>query len=129
MTRVEVARGVAAGAGQPVCHAHKFRQRAGAHLAHDLPAVNLHGHLAEVKLGGDLLIRGLDDDEAHDLPFARGESGVALRETGDERRISSPLFITLDRAMDRVEHVLIARPESPLGRYVPNAPSASREYA
>src|SRR5437879_3902675 len=53
--------------GQPVGYAHESGQGAGLHLAHDLPAMNLHRHLAQVELGGDLLVRAPDDDESHDL--------------------------------------------------------------
>ena len=41
---------VGAGRGEPVGHAHELGQGADLHLAHDLPAMNLHRHLAQAEL-------------------------------------------------------------------------------
>src|SRR6478752_2326399 len=36
---------------EPVCHAHQLGNRFRQHLAHDLPAVDLHGNEAQLELG------------------------------------------------------------------------------
>ena len=41
---------------QAVRHAHQVRHRAGAHLAHDLAAVDFYRDLADAKLPGDLFV-------------------------------------------------------------------------
>ncbi|HEX9405189.1 MAG TPA: hypothetical protein VF917_12215, partial [Steroidobacteraceae bacterium] len=115
---IEIAYDVRAGPGQPVGCAHELGQGAGPHLPHDLAAMNLHRHLAQSELGGDLLVRAPDDDKSHDVPLALGQGGVALPQIGDERGVPAPVPIALDRRLNRIEHVLI--PEG-LGQEVEGA--------
>src|SRR6202162_4278827 len=65
---------------QPVRHSHELGQRSRVHLPHDLPAVNLHRHLAQAELRCDLLVGPPDDDERHDLTLALGKSSAAFAE-------------------------------------------------
>jgi hypothetical protein len=90
---VKIAYDVRAGPGQPVGYADEFGQGAGPHLPHDLPATNLHRHLAQIEIGGYLLVRVPDGDESHGVPLALGQGRVALSQIGDERRVPAPLPI------------------------------------
>src|SRR6202162_3541765 len=62
----------------PVRHSHELGQRSRVHLPHDLPAVNLHRHLAQAQFRCDLLVGPPDDDQRHDLTLALGKSSEAL---------------------------------------------------
>jgi CheY-like chemotaxis protein len=63
---------------QEVAHPHEPGQGFRSHLAHDLPAVNLDGHLAHAQIARDLLVHAPGDHERHDLPLARRELGDPL---------------------------------------------------
>ena len=63
---------------QDVAHPDELGQGLSSHLAHDLPTVDLDGHLAHAEIAGDLLVHPPKDHERHDLALARRERGKAL---------------------------------------------------
>src|SRR4029077_13145655 len=68
------------------------RQRRRFHLPHDLPAVSLQRHLAEVELGRDLLVRPpRDDDERHDLALALCQRDLSLRRFDGHQWLRGPV--------------------------------------
>src|SRR5260370_4363037 len=97
---IEIAYDVRAGPGQPVGCAHELGQGAGPHLPHELAAMNLHRHLAQIELGGDLLVRAPDDDKSHDMTLPLVQGGVSLPQIVDERRVPPPFPIALDRRLN-----------------------------
>jgi hypothetical protein len=103
----EVAYSVGTALGHPIGYTHELRQGSGTHLPHDLTAMNLHRHLAQIELGGDLLVRLPVDDESHGLSLALSQGGVAPPQIGDESGVSAPFPIAPDRRLDRIEQVLI----------------------
>ena len=57
---------------------YELGKRAGLHLSHHLSSMRLHGDLADFKLAAYLFVQHAGDYQRHDLPFARGERGVAI---------------------------------------------------
>src|ERR1700675_3496898 len=102
---------------EPVSHAHQLGNRFREHLAHDLPAVDLHGDEAQPELGRDLLVYPSRHDELHDLPLALRELVVTRHERRAARRVAAPCAIALDGRMDRIEqHLIVERLGEELGR-------------
>jgi hypothetical protein len=67
-----------------VGHSHQFHQRLRAHLSHDLAAMDLHGHLAQLELTSNLLVQASCDDEWHDFSFARRQGIEAFPQLGNK---------------------------------------------
>src|SRR5258708_1924337 len=93
---------------QHIAHADKRRERPGAHLAHDLSAVDLDRGLGHAELAADALVRMSLDDQRHDLALAVCERGKASLHVGDGRRLAALYAVALDASMDGVEQFLIA---------------------
>ena len=65
------------------------------HLAHGLPAIELHGDLAETELVRDLLVHQAARHQGHDLALARASAGRSCRARPQRgllaaRRVRSP---------------------------------------
>jgi len=61
------------GDAEPIRHSHQLGQRFRLHLAHDIAAMNLHGNLANVEIGGDLLVQTAGHHQRHHFSFARAQ--------------------------------------------------------
>src|ERR1700730_3716455 len=94
---------------QPVRHSHELGKRSRVHLPHDLPAVNLHRHLAQAQVRCNLLVGPSDDNKRHDLPLALGKSSEALAQLGKANRLAASFPVTLDRRVNCIEHILIVK--------------------
>jgi hypothetical protein len=86
-----------------------MRDRARAHLVHDVRAVNLDRAFAQAEIDGDDLVRLAVDDERHDFAFARCERVEAALEIGVLLQLRAILCVLLECAVDAVDQVLIAK--------------------
>src|SRR6266446_6275118 len=84
------------GNAQPVGHSHQIDQGFRAHLSHDLAAMDLHRHLAQLELIGDLLAGPAADHQGDDLPLACRQRIEALPQFGNKAGLLAPGPVTFD---------------------------------
>src|SRR5688572_14142531 len=82
-------------------HAYQVGEGAGLHFLHHLPAVRLHGALADAKLAADLFVRPARDDERHDLPFPTGQRCVTPPKRTHLRRVAQGRAAAAEGAANR----------------------------
>src|SRR5260370_23273283 len=70
--------------------------------------MDLHGHLANLEVGSDLLVESTGDHESHDFPLPCGQRLEPLLQFGDYRGAVAPGAIPLDSELDRIDELLIA---------------------
>src|SRR6267143_6820529 len=93
---------------EPVRHADQFDEGLRPHFLHRLAAMDLHGHLANLEVGSDLLVESTGDYVSHDLPLPCGQRFEPLPQFGGCRDIVAPGAIPLDPELDRIEELLLA---------------------
>src|SRR5580704_16035048 len=90
------------------CHSDQVGHRSRAHFLHKVTAMHLHGDLAELEFGCDLLTHQTARDESHDFALARGKQLEMRLQLGDHMLMLAPLLITLDRSCDGIQKILVA---------------------
>src|SRR5215471_853269 len=90
-------------------HSDQIRKRTGAHLPHDLPAMNLDSDLAQACRGGDLFIYVAPYHKPHDLPLADGQSGIAFDDFGKQVLGVPAFLVTAKRGLHCVQKLLVAK--------------------
>src|SRR5207342_2214262 len=90
-------------------HANQVRERARAHLAHGLSAMDLDGDLAQFEHTSHLLVHLACGDEGHDLALARSQRCKTFSDLVRFPVLVPARAILLDRNADRVQYVLVAK--------------------
>src|SRR5690606_15130353 len=78
------------------------------HLAHGVAAMELHCHLADAKVEGNLLVETPACHLAEDLPFSRGEGGKALDDPTSHLSLNALRHIPGNAGTNRVQKGLVA---------------------
>src|SRR5262249_33742407 len=92
-----------------VGHSHQVDQRPRSHLSHDLAAMDLHRHLAQFRLRGNLIVSATSDNESQNFSLARRQGIEALLQLGNNLGFLPPDTIALDPRLDRIEQFLLAQ--------------------
>lgn len=71
--------------------------------------MHLHGDLAKLEFGCDLLTHQTARDESHDFALARGKQLEMRLQLGDHMLMLAPFLITLDRSCDGIQKILVAK--------------------
>ena len=95
---------------QSLGNAHQVGHGFNLHLFHHLAPMDFHSNFTRAKFGSGLFVQQATDDQAHNLPFARGQrlvSGSQFRRNS-ERRLSASLSRS-NRMLNRVEQILVVK--------------------
>jgi hypothetical protein len=90
-----------------VGHSHQIDQRLRSHLSHDLAAMDLHSHLAQLELTSNLLVQESCDDDWQDFSFARRQRIEALPQLGDKLVLLTSNAIARDARLNGIEQFLL----------------------
>src|ERR1700722_3537726 len=91
------------------CHSDQIGHRSRAHFLHQVTAMHLHGDLAKLEFGCDLLAHQPARDESHNFALARGQQLEMRLQLGDHMLMLAALLITLDRSCDGIQKILVAK--------------------
>src|ERR1700680_2811909 len=79
------------------CHSDQIGHRSRAHFLHNVTAMHLHGDLAKLEFGCDLLADQPARDESHNFALARGQQLEMRLQVGDYMLMLPALSIPVER--------------------------------
>jgi len=79
------------------------------HFPHDVAAVHLHRDLADIQLGGDLLIQESSGNEADDLLLAGRQRRKLAPQDGDMFLLLTPSSMPFDRQANGIKQLLVPK--------------------
>src|SRR5208282_2177365 len=97
------------GKTQSLGNAHQVGNGFNLHLFHHLAPMDLHGNFTRAKFGSGLFVQQSTDDQAHNLPFARGQCLVSGSQFHQLRTPPERLGVLVNRMLNRVEQILVPK--------------------